>query len=68
VNVEPCATNLAEMHVMKSGITRLTNLINEDSMSPKVDEFKKHIKGFGSGYLMKYGFEKGKGIGKNGQG
>jgi chromosome segregation ATPase len=59
VNFEFCATNLAEMHVMKSKITRPTKLINEDSTSPKVGEFEKHTKGFGSGYMMKYGFEKG---------
>jgi hypothetical protein len=33
--------------------------------SPRVGEFEKHTKGFGSMYLSKYGFEKGKGLGKN---
>jgi hypothetical protein len=33
--------------------------------SPRVGEFEKHTKGFGSRYLSKYGFEKGKGLGKN---
>jgi hypothetical protein len=33
--------------------------------SPRVGDFEKHTKGFGSKYLSKYGFEKGKGLGKN---
>jgi hypothetical protein len=36
VNVETCATNLAEMHVIKSEITRLTSLIKEEKASPKI--------------------------------
>jgi hypothetical protein len=33
--------------------------------SPRVGEFEKHTKGFGSKYMSKYGFEKGKGLGMN---
>jgi hypothetical protein len=65
INVESCATKLAEMHVMKNEITRLIRLINEDNTSQKIGEFEKHTKGFGSGCMRKYGFEKGKGLGKN---
>ena len=36
--------------------------------SPRVGEFEKHTKGFGSKYMSKFGFEKGKGLGRNGQG
>jgi hypothetical protein len=68
INVEYCATNLAEMHVMRSEITRLITLIKEDKSTQRVDEFEKHTKGFGSGYMKKYGFVKGKGLGKNEQG
>jgi hypothetical protein len=38
---------------------------NPDS---KVGEFEKYTKGFGSRYMSKFGFEKGKGLGKNEQG
>ena len=31
-------------------------------------KFEKHTKGFGSKYMSKFGFEKGKGLGRNGQG
>jgi hypothetical protein len=68
VNVESCATNLAKMHVMKSEITRLTTLIKEDKSTQKIGEFEKHTKAFGSGYMKKYGFVKGKGLGTDDQG
>jgi hypothetical protein len=68
ISVESCATNLAEMHVMKNEIIRLTKLINEDATSPKIGEFEKHTKGFGSDYMKKYVFVKGMGLGKNEQG
>jgi hypothetical protein len=68
INVESCATNLAEMHVMKKEIIRLTKLINEDTTSPKIGEFEKHTKCFGSDYMKKYGFVKGMVLGKNEQG
>src|SRR6185369_5953148 len=38
---------------------------NPDS---RVGEFEKHTKGFGSRYMSKFRFEKGKGLGKNEQG
>jgi hypothetical protein len=60
---------------MKKEITRLTQLVQEEApshkqvlktnFSPRVGEFEKHTKGFGSKYMSKYGFEKGKGHGKN---
>ena len=34
---------------------------NPDS---RVGEFEKHTKGFGSRYMSKFGFEKGKGLGR----
>jgi hypothetical protein len=68
INVESCATNLEEMHVMSSEITRLTTFIKEDKSTQRIGEFEKHTKAFGSGYMKKYGFVKGKGLGKNGQG
>jgi hypothetical protein len=56
-------------------ITRLTQLVQEEAPShkqvlktnpsPRVGEFEKHTKEFGLKYLSKYGFEKGKGLGKN---
>jgi hypothetical protein len=60
VNAESCATSLAEMHVMKSEITRHTTLIKEDKSTQKIGEFEKHTKAFGSGYMKKYGFVKGR--------
>ena len=36
--------------------------------SPRVGEFEKHTKGFGSRYMSKFGLEKGKGLGVNRQG
>jgi hypothetical protein len=75
VDIQTCATNHAEMHAMKKEITRLTQLVQEEAPphkqvmktnpSPRVGEFEKHTKGFGSKYMSKYGFEKGKGLGKN---
>jgi hypothetical protein len=63
------------MQAMKKEISRLTQLVQEEAPShkqvlktnpsPRVGEFEKHTKGFGSKYLIKYGFEKGKGLGKN---
>jgi hypothetical protein len=60
---------------MKKEITRLTQLVQEEApshkqvlktnLSPRVGEFEKHTKGFGSKHMSKYGFEKGKGLGKN---
>jgi hypothetical protein len=70
-----CVTNHAEMQAMRKEISRLTQLVQEEAPSHKevlktnpssrVGEFEKHTKGFGSRYLSKYGFEKGKGLGKN---
>ena len=34
----------------------------------RVGEFEKHTKGFGSRYMSRFGFEKGKRLGRNGQG
>ena len=34
----------------------------------RVGEFEKHTKGFGSRYMSKFGFEVGKGLGRNEQG
>jgi hypothetical protein len=58
------------MQAMKKEITRLTQLVQKEApsqkqvlktnSSPRVGEFEKHTKGFGSKYLSKYGFEKGK--------
>jgi hypothetical protein len=67
------------MNAMRKEVTRLTQLVQEDEApphkqvpktnpSPRVGEFEKHTKGFGSRYLRKYGFEKGKELGKNGEG
>ena len=58
-------TNPAEMHVMKNEIIKPTRMVNENITSSKIGEFEKHTKGFGSSYMMKYGFVKGKGLGKN---
>jgi len=65
INVESCATNLAEIHVMRNEITKFTRMVNENTTTSKVGELEKHTKGFGSSYMMKYGFVKGKGLGKN---
>jgi hypothetical protein len=53
---------------MRSDITRLTTLIKVDKSTQSIGEFEKHSKAFGSGYMEKYGFMKGKGLGKNKQG
>ena len=78
INIQNCATNLAEMNAMKKEISRLTHLLQEEASphtqvpkknpSTRVGEFEKHTKGFGSRYMRKFGFEKGKGLGRNGQG
>jgi len=63
------------MNAMRKEISRLTQLLqdpNEQSSKAnpdsRVGEFEKHTKGFGSRYMSKFGFEKGKGLGKNEQG
>jgi chromosome segregation ATPase len=76
IDIQTCATNHAEMQAMKKEISRLTHLVQEEeapshkqvfetNLSPRVGEFEKHTKEFGSKYLSKYGFEKDKGLGKN---
>jgi hypothetical protein len=62
------------MQAMRKEISRLTQLVQEEAPSHKevlktnpssrLGEFEKHTKGFGSRYLSKYGFEKGKGLGR----
>jgi hypothetical protein len=66
------------MNAMKKEITRLTQLFQEKAPlhkqvpkanpSSRVGEFERHTKGFGSKYMNKYVFEKGKRLGKNEQG
>ena len=78
IDIQTCATNHVEMNAMKKEISRLTHLLQEEAPShtqvPKkipftrVGEFEKHTKGFGSRYMSKFGFEVGKGLGRNGQG
>ena len=60
---------------MKKEISRLTQLLQDPSEQSskanpdsRVGEFEKYTKGFGSKYMSKFGFEKGKGLGKNEQG
>jgi chromosome segregation ATPase len=76
IDIQTCATNHAEMQTMKKEISRLTQLVQEEEApsykqvlktnpSPRIGEFEKHTKRFGSKYLSKYGFEKAKGLGKN---
>jgi hypothetical protein len=75
IDIQTCATNHAKMQAMKKEISRLTQLVQEEAPShkqvlktnpsPRVGEFEKHTKGFGSKYLSKYGFKKCKGLGKN---
>ncbi|KAG2650815.1 hypothetical protein PVAP13_1NG168319 [Panicum virgatum] len=60
IDIQTCATNHVETNAMKKEISRLTHLL--------VGEFEKHTKGFGSRYMSKFGFEVGKGLGRNGQG
>jgi hypothetical protein len=68
IDINVCATNIAEMNAMKKKIARLSNsVINEKTKEPKRGEFESHIKGFGSNY-MKFGFVDEKGLGKNEQG
>ena len=78
IDIQTCATNHVEMNAMKKEITRLTQLLQEEAPSHmqvskknpsiRVGEFEKHTKGFGSKYMSKFGLEKGKGLGRNGQG
>jgi hypothetical protein len=66
------------MKAMKKEITRLTQLIQEEAplhkqvpkanSSSRVGEFERHTKGFGLKYMNKYGFEKGKRLGRNEKG
>ena len=75
-DIQASATNHVEMNAMKKEISRLTHLFQEEAPShtlvPKknpstrVGEFEKHTKGFGSRYMSKFWFEKGKGLGRNG--
>ena len=77
IDIQTCATNHIEMNAMKE-ISRLTQLLQEEifpieqaskaNPGSRVGEFEKHTKGFGSRYMSKFGFEKGKGLGKNEQG
>jgi hypothetical protein len=69
IDINACATNVAEMNTMKNEIARLSNsLIIEKKKEPKRGEFENHTKGFGSSYMKKFGFEYGKGLGKQEQG
>jgi hypothetical protein len=53
------------MNAMKKKIARLLNsLIDEKKKEPKRGEFENHTKGFGSSYMIKFGFAGGKGLGK----
>jgi hypothetical protein len=68
-DINACATNVAEMNAMRKEIARLSNsLIVEKKKEPKRGEFENHTKGFGSSYMKKFGFEDGKGLGKQEQG
>ena len=74
IDIQTCATNHIEMNAMKKEISRLTQLLQDPSgqsskanPDSRVGEFEKHTKGFGSRYMSKFGFEKGKGLGKNEQ-
>jgi hypothetical protein len=74
IDIQTYVTNHAEVQAMKKEISRLTQLVQEDApshkdvlktnLSPRVGEVEKHTKGFGSRYLSKYGFDKGKGLEK----
>ncbi|KAG2534678.1 hypothetical protein PVAP13_9NG075775 [Panicum virgatum] len=66
IDIQTCATNHVEINAMKKEISRLTHLLQEEA--PSHTQFEKHTKGFGSRYMSKFGFEKGKGLGRNGQG
>jgi hypothetical protein len=57
------------MNAMKKEVARLSNsLMVEKKKEPKRGEFENHTKGFGSNYMKKFGFEDGKGLGKQEQG
>jgi hypothetical protein len=69
IDVNACATNIAEMNAMKKAFARLSNsLIDEKKKEPKRGEFENHTKGFGSSYMKKFGFADEKGLGKQEQG
>jgi hypothetical protein len=78
IDIHTFATNYAETNTMKKDITRLTQLFQEEAplhkqvpkanSSSRVGEFERHTKRFGSKYMNKNEFEKGKGLGKNEQG
>src|SRR6185312_8834489 len=75
IDIQTCATNHVEMNAMRKEISRLTQLLQDPSEQSskanpdsRVGDFEKHTKGFGSRYMSKFGFEKGKGLGKNEQG
>jgi hypothetical protein len=69
IDINACATNVAEMNAIKKEIARLSNsLIIEKKKEPKRGEFENHTKGFGSSYMKKFGFVDGKGLGKQEQG
>jgi hypothetical protein len=75
VDIQTCVTNHAEVQAMRKEICRLNQLVQKKALShkevlktnpsPRVGEFEKHTKWFGSRYLSKYNFEKVKGLGKN---
>jgi chromosome segregation ATPase len=68
IDIQTCATNHTEMHAMKKEITRLTQLVQEEAPShkqvlktnpsPRVSEFEKHTKGFGSKYMRNMALRK----------
>jgi len=75
IDIQTCATNHVEMNAMRKEISRLTQLLQDPNEQlskanpdSRVGEFEKYTKGFGSKYMSKFGFEKGKGLGKNEQG
>jgi hypothetical protein len=69
IDINACATNIAEMNTVKKEIARLSNsLIDEKKKEPKRGVFENHTKGFGSSYMKKFGFTDGKGLGKQEQG
>jgi hypothetical protein len=68
IDINACATNIAEMNAIKNEIARLSNsLIDEKKKEPKRGEFENHTKGFGSSYMKKFDFADGKGLGKQEQ-
>jgi speckle-type POZ protein len=65
IDINACATNIAEMKAMKKEIARLSNsVIDEKKKEQKRGEFENHTKGFGSNNMKKFGFADGKGLGK----